>query len=430
MAMNVREEAKSNIRIFLFAVEARSRQNRAWSTEDSLTELSLLAKTAGLVEAGRGSQKRDTPHPKTYMGAGKLREVIDHMKGVRASTLVVDDELSPAQHRYIEEQLPVGFDIIDRTVLILGIFADHARTRQGKLQVEMARCRYILPRLSGLWTHLERQSGTGTGGVTGGVGLRGPGETQIEADRRGLRRRISKLKKELERIRAHRRLYRTRREQAGFPVVALTGYTNAGKSTLLNMISGADVQVDDQLFATLDPATRRASLPSGRIVLLTDTVGFVNKLPPDLVAAFRATLEDIGAADLILHIVDITHPKADAQMAAVEKILQELGVAAIPTLTVWNKIDACPYPLESEDHTFQISARTGEGVDRLLARVEASLAEPLETMEVALPYSEARLLDTVRRLATVEREEPGSGGIFLRVRVPPRVAFKLRRYRL
>lgn len=297
--------------------------------QDSLGELGELARTAGAEVVGQATQRLEHPHVATYIGKGKLDEVKGARKESGANVVIFDDELSPSQQRNLERELDAK--VIDRTALILDIFATRARTREGRLQVALAQMQYLLPRLAGQWSHLERMEGA--------IGTRGPGETQIETDRRLIRSRISKLKHELDDVRQQRSLYRRQRRRAGLPVVALVGYTNAGKSTLMRALSGADVLAEDKLFATLDPVTRRIALPSGETVLLTDTVGFIQKLPADLVAAFRATLEELEEADLLLHVVDISHAHAFEHVQAVDSTLATLGVAEKPTLLVLNKVD-------------------------------------------------------------------------------------------
>ena len=288
------------------------RQERALlSVEDSLRELALLAGTAGIKVVGQTSQLVRQVNPKTLIGAGKLEEIIEQLALLDANILIFDDELSPRHQREIEKQLGESVRLLDRSALILDIFAQHARTSEGALQVELAQYEYRLPRLTRQWTHLARQAGGGGArGGSGGVGLRGPGETQLEVDRREITRKITKLKKDLEQVRAHRKLHRQRRWRSGLPLVALVGYTNAGKSTLINALSGSDIFAADQLFATLDPTTRRVALPDGNEMLLSDTVGFIQKLPTTLIAAFRATLEEVVEADLLLHMVDIGHDNA------------------------------------------------------------------------------------------------------------------------
>lgn len=297
--------------------------------EESLAELRELARTAGADVVGSATQKLDHPVAATYIGKGKVEEVVEGRKAANANVVIFDDELSPSQQRNLERAL--GVKVIDRTALILDIFATRAQTREGRLQVALAQMQYLLPRLAGQWSHLERMEGA--------IGTRGPGETQIETDRRLIRSRISKIKRDLEEVRTQRALYRRRRERAGMPVVALVGYTNAGKSTLMKALSGADVLAEDKLFATLDPVTRRLRLPSGEVVLLTDTVGFIQKLPTDLVAAFRATLEELAEADLLLHVIDISHSSAWEHTRSVEQTLADLGVEDRPTLLALNKVD-------------------------------------------------------------------------------------------
>ncbi len=413
-------------RVFLFAMDSQSGADGLWSIEDSLKELVQLAQTAGLVVAGTALQKRAAPDPSTYMGSGKLKQISEEMELLNAQTVIVDDELTPGQQRNIEARLPESFKVIDRTALILDIFAQHAHSREGKLQVELAQYQYRLPRLTRLWTHLVRQAGGRAGGVKGGVGLRGPGETQLESDRRLIRRRISSLKSKLEDIRIHRRHYRRRRRNGGIPVISLTGYTNAGKSSLLRALSQEDVLIEDQLFVTLDPLTRLVHLPAGREVLFTDTVGFIKRLPHELIAAFRATLEEIAESDLILHLVDSAHPKADAQVGAVEKVLYELGVKDEIILKVWNKIDKLGHEGCMDDPSVRISALTGEGISGLKKRIESLLKDNMTLVEGLLRYSQGGLLNQIHKRGTVELEEHREGGTYLRAYVPPVLAARLR----
>ena len=370
------------------------------------------------------------------IGSGKLEEVKEQLAETGADVLIFDDELSPRHQRELEKSLGEGIKVLDRTALILDIFAQHAYTREGALQVELAQYEYRLPRLTRQWSHLARQAGGGAarGGV-GGVGLRGPGETQLEADRRVIGQRISHLKAELEKVRAHRGRHRAQRKRSGVPVVAIVGYTNAGKSTLLHALTGADVLIQDQLFATLDPTTRRCELPGNRLALFTDTVGFIQKLPTQLVAAFRATLEEITEADLLLHVVDATHPHALAQVCAVEKTLRELDVGGLPCVTALNKIDRLPesvslsqvLPVPSET-AIPISALTHRGLDELLRRVEEMLYEQMVPMQVILPYREGSLLAIFHQHGSVEQIQHTSDGVHITGRLPGRLVTTFRPY--
>ena len=365
-----------------------------------------------------------------------MEEVKEQLAETGADVLIFDDELSPRHQRELEKSLGEGIKVLDRTALILDIFAQHAYTREGALQVELAQYEYRLPRLTRQWSHLARQAGGGAarGGV-GGVGLRGPGETQLEADRRVIGQRISHLKAELEKVRAHRGRHRAQRKRSGVPVVAIVGYTNAGKSTLLHALTGADVLIQDQLFATLDPTTRRCELPGNRLALFTDTVGFIQKLPTQLVAAFRATLEEITEADLLLHVVDATHPHALAQVCAVEKTLRELDVGGLPCVTALNKIDRLPesvslsqvLPVPSET-AIPISALTHRGLDELLRRVEEMLYEQMVPMQVILPYREGSLLAIFHQHGSVEQIQHTSDGVHITGRLPGRLVTTFRPY--
>jgi len=326
-------------RAILVGVE-RKRRGDGWRAGSSLDELSLLAQTAGAEVASKSLQRLDAPHPATYVGKGKLDELRASLSGDDASSMViVDDELSPAQQKNLEDALQVK--VLDRTALILDIFAMRARTREGRLQVALAQSEYLLPRLKGQWSHLERLGGRS--GAPGAIGVRGPGETQIETDRRLVRKKIDRLKAEIEDVRKQRALYRRKRQREGIPVVALVGYTNAGKSTLMRALTrDRDVFVQDRLFATLDPLTRRVQLDDAHPALITDTVGFIQKLPTQLVAAFRATLEELADAAVLLHVVDVTHPDAALQSQTVEDTLRELGVGDRPRVTALNKVDRLP----------------------------------------------------------------------------------------
>jgi GTP-binding protein HflX len=357
---------------------------------------------------GRTWQRLDQFNPATLVGSGKVDELVELRRDLSYDLVIFDDELSPRQLRNLEEALGDSVKVLDRTGLILDIFAQHARTKEGQLQVELAQYQYRLPRLTRAWTHLARQAGGGAArGGSGGVGLRGPGETQLEVDRREIGRRISRIKDDLEQVRRHRRLHREQRQRAAVPVVAIVGYTNAGKSTLLNSLSGADVRAEDKLFATLDPTTRKVLLPSGREALFSDTVGFIQKLPPDLVAAFRATLEEINEADLILHVVDVTHPNARQQSETVADTLAELGVVDRPIIVALNKIDKLPDPNRLEYAAPEgfdcvaISAREQVGLETLLERIEVVLAAGLVHVMVELPYERGDLTTLFHTQGTV-----------------------------
>ena len=415
-------------RTFLVGTEIFG-QEGLLSLQDSLDELTLLADTAGLDVVGHATQKLDRPNPQTFIGPGKVEEVKALAEETQARIVLFDEELSPRHLRELERHFTDRLRILDRTALILDIFAQHAHTREGALQVELAQYEYRLPRLTRAWTHLARQAGGGGGraGSVGGVGLRGPGETQLEVDRRDIRRRIDHLKDELEKVRVHRQLYRSRRKRSNLPVIALVGYTNAGKSTLLNRLTAANVYVADQLFATLDPTTRRVELAGGHPCLFTDTVGFIQKLPTALVAAFRATLEEISESDLLLHVIDITHPNALEQSEAVYQTLEEIDASHIPVLTALNKIDRLPDPalarqiLDDYPNSVAISARTGEGIADLLARIDQVLYETFIPVSVRLPYQEGNLISLFHEFGQVEHIEHGRGGVSIHGRLPVRL---------
>jgi len=397
--------------------------------EDSLEELALLAHTAGLRVVGQTSQQITAINPKTLIGKGKVEEVKALAEELDANVILFDDELNPRHQRELEEVFGERRRILDRTALILDIFAQHANTHEGALQVELAQYEYRLPRLTRAWTHLARQAGGGGGraGGVGGVGLRGPGETQLESDRREIGQRISHLKQELEKVRAHRGRYRAQRKRARIPVVALVGYTNAGKSTLLNALADSRVYVADKLFATLDPTTRKVELPGGREALFTDTVGFIQKLPTMLVEAFQATLEEIKDADLLLHIVDITHPNVHEQAEAVLETLTEIDADHVPILTVLNKIDRLDDPdaaqsvLADFESAVAISALHKHGLDELLVSVGRKLYETLSPLEVLLPYEQGALIALFHEQGQVDRVEHTRKGVEIRGRVPGRL---------
>jgi GTP-binding protein HflX len=365
-------------RAFLVAVQLRN-QSAGLDADASLDELALLAYTAGAEVVGRSVQRLESPHPAHYVGKGKLEEIIEARDDTGYTMVIFDDELSPSQQRNLEDALKVK--VLDRTALIIDIFARRARTKEARLQVELAQLEYLLPRLAGQWSHLER--------LEGRIGTRGPGETQLETDRRLVRTRLSRLKREIDEVRQQRELHRRRRRRQGMHVVALVGYTNAGKSTLLKSLCGDNLFTEDLLFATLDPVTRRVRMPSGHDVLWTDTVGFIQKLPTQLVASFRATLEELGDADVLVHLVDITHENAEEQYQTVERTLEELGLAGKPRVVAFNKVDALvsgngatgelgkiEHALKAEHpEAVLISAAREWNLDSLLRTVEGQLSE-------------------------------------------------------
>ena len=383
--------------------------------EESLDELGRLAESAGARVVGRATQDRRAPTPGLYFGKGKVEEIKTLSKREGADLMISDDSLSPIQERNLGGSL--GVRVIDRTALILDIFAQRARTMEGKLQVELAQLSYLLPRLVGQWKHLER-----TGG---GIGTRGPGEMQIESDRRMIRHRIQKIRVELQRVRTHRRLLRDRRKAAGVPVVALVGYTNAGKTTLLNRLTGADRLAADQLFVTLDPTARLVSSPTHASFILTDTVGFIRKLPTQLVAAFKATLEELTEADVLVHVVDASHPGLDDQVQAVEALLGELELMGRPMVVALNKMDrlepSAARALLARFDGVAISARTGEGVDALLTRLDEALRPRVARLTLRIPYADGPALAACYERGRVlsRRDEPE--GIRLEVELPRRV---------
>jgi GTP-binding protein HflX len=377
----------------------------------------------------------DRFNPATLVGAGKVEELMDLRHELACDLIIFDDELSPRQLRNLEERFGDGVRILDRTWLILDIFAQHARTREGQLQVELAQYQYRLPRLTRAWTHLARQTGGGAArGGAAGVGLRGPGETQLEVDRREIGRRISHLKEDLEQVRRHRELHRRQRKRAAVPVIAIVGYTNAGKSTLLNALSGANVLAEDKLFATLDPTTRRVTLPGGREVLFSDTVGFIQKLPPELIAAFRATLEEINEADVILHVVDVTHPNALLQSQTVAETLADLGVTDQPVIVALNKIDRLPanslpaVPLGEFPNSLPISAAKEVGLEALLERLEEVLAAGSVYLRLLVPYDRGDLTALFHARGTVVEMSHSGQGVILEGYLPRRWLEQFRPY--
>ena len=380
--------------------------------EDSVAELAELVKTAGAVTVGTLIQKRELIHPGTYVGTGKVQEIADMIAELGATGIVWDDELSPAQLKNLEQMLDTK--VMDRTLIILDIFAARATTSEGKIQVELAQLKYRLSRLTGLGRSMSR--------LGGGIGTRGPGEKKLEMDRRLIKDRIAQLNRELKEVRKHREITRAQREKKQIPVAAIVGYTNAGKSTLLNTLTGAGILAEDKLFATLDPTTRDLKLPSGQEILMTDTVGFIRKLPHHLIEAFRSTLEEARYADIILHVVDASNPQMDEQMHTVYETLQNLGVKDKPVITVFNKIDRMediwvPRDLHA-DYYVKISARTGEGITEFLQSVEAVLREQKVEIEALYPYKEAGKIQLIRKYGELQEEEYREDGIFVRAFVP------------
>jgi GTP-binding protein HflX len=415
-------------RAFLVGAEIHG-QKQNLSLEDSLAELALLADTAGVEVVGELSQRLQRPNVETYIGPGKVQELKALAEETLSEVVIFDEELSPRHQRELEKALAPNIRVLDRTALILDIFAQHAHTSEGMLQVELAQYEYNLPRLTRAWTHLERQAGGGGGaaGSTGGVGLRGPGETQLEVDKRAIRKRIAHIKKELEKVEAHRMRYRAQRKRSRIPTVALVGYTNAGKSTLINSIAKSEVYVANQLFATLDPTTRRVELPGNDLALVTDTVGFIQKLPTSLVAAFHATLEEISQADLLLHVVDISHPNALNQYQAVKETLEEIDADHIPMITALNKMDQLQHPemaqetLKSFPKSIAISAIKGTGISDLLHLIREELYESYTPIQVRLPYQQGALISLFHELGQVDLVEHHRGGMKIQGRIPGRL---------
>jgi len=418
-------------RVFLIGVEVKSRNangnghppangnssSNSWETRDSIEELSELARTAGGQVVGEGIQKLPAPCARTFIGTGKAEEFSKHCREADVDTVVFDDELSPAQSRNLEKVF--SCKILDRTSLILDIFAQRARTREGKLQIELAQLQHLLPRLTRFWGHLSRQKG--------GIGMRGgEGETQLETDRRRVQDRIARIARELEVVRRQRLTQRQARQRNHWALASIVGYTNAGKSTLLNHLTGAGVLAEDKLFATLDPTTRRLRLPTNQNVLLTDTVGFIRKLPHGLVEAFKATLEEVVKADLLVHVVDVSHPQADEQIKSVEAVLEEIGAQGKPTLMVFNKIDRLNGNretlnrfLERFPHGVAVSAVGGEGVPALLAELGSQLRPIRDFLELAVPHDRQDIIARLHEVAqVVERNYEGETARF-KARIPP-----------
>jgi GTP-binding protein HflX len=392
-----------------------------WDLRDSMEELAELANSAGAEVVDTVTQKLQKPTAPYYIGKGKAESIKDSIQDRRVTSVIFDDELSPAQGRNLETLL--ARKVLDRTQLILDIFAQRARSREGRLQIELAQLQYLLPRLTRMWHHLSRQ--------TGGIGTRGPGETQLEVDRRRVQERIARLERELESVRKTRAVQRQGRKRHQWPVAAVVGYTNAGKSTLLNLLTGADVVAADKLFATLDPTTRSFTLPNKQRVLLTDTVGFLRKLPHTLIESFKATLEEVNEADLLIHVVDLSHPRVDEQMEAVDKVIKELDAFGKQTLIVFNKIDnladrelAETYVSKFRD-SVAISARTGEGVSKLVSTLQEALSSWRLRLQFRLPAKESALIAEIHRVGHVlELRYEGENALIV-AHVPPHLEAKL-----
>ena len=410
-------------RAVLAGLSAASMDESERSTEISMEELAALVDTAGGDTVAIIMQSRPTPDPRSFIGDGKVREMKELIAMNDCDLAVFDNELTPSQMRVLSEEL--GVKVLDRSGLILDIFAQRAQTREGQLQVELAQYKYLLPRLTGMWTHLVRQ--TASGGSSP-IGTRGPGETQLETDRRHIRRKIQKLEEELAAVRKVRSTQRRRREKNDMPVVALVGYTNAGKSTRLNCLTGSDIPANDRLFDTLDTTTRRLRLDETQEVLLSDTVGFIRKLPTHLIEAFKATLEELSYADVLLHVIDISNPEWEAQARVVDGLISQLGASETPCLRVFNKCDAYIGILPHGDDIVCISARSGEGADALVSKLLEMLDRGKKQVRLEIPYSDAGIVDLLKREAAVLSMEYTDTGITAEAIVTPDVLGRVKKY--
>ena len=410
-------------RAILAGLAAASMDESERSSDVSMEELAALVETAGGEVVVTLIQSRPTPEPRSFLGDGKVREMKELIEANDIDLAVFDNELSPSQHRVLSEEL--GVKVLDRSGLILDIFAQRARTREGQLQVELAQYRYLLPRLTGMWTHLVRQ--TAAGGASP-IGTRGPGETQLETDRRHIRRKIQKLEEELAEVRRVRATQRRRREKNALPVVALVGYTNAGKSTLLNCLTGSSIPANDRLFDTLDTTTRRLRIDEVQEVLLSDTVGFIRKLPTHLIEAFKATLEELSYADALLHVIDLSNPEWETQAEIVDGLIRQLGAEATPCIRVYNKCDRYFGILPHGENTVCISAKSGEGTAELLRALSELLDRGRKRVKLLIPYRDAGLMDSLQREAAVLRVDYTDAGIEAEAVVPPELFGRVTAY--
>ena len=399
-------------RVFLIGTEKK--QNEQISSSETMEELAELAATAGAIVVGRGVQKIIRPHVATYIGKGKAREFSEAARQEKADAILFDDELSPAQTRNLEKVFECK--VLDRTSLILDIFAQRAKTKEGKMQIEMAQLQHILPRLTRMWTHLSRQKG--------GIGMRGDGETQLEVDRRRIQERIRRLRQDLEGVKRVRTTQRQGRRRNNWPLVSIVGYTNAGKSTLLNALTGTSVLSEDKLFATLDPTTRRLQLPKNQNVFLSDTVGFIRKLPHQLVESFKATLEEVMEADILIHLVDVSSENFREQVNAVTEVLEEINANEKPVLMAFNKVDQMPqrngefHLCREYEYAVAISAKTGDGLEKLQTILSTMLRPVRQCMELKIPAKEGAVIARIRAVTEVEKEEYEEEKVYLRAHVP------------
>lgn len=387
--------------------------------EETLSELAALVETAGAETVAMTLQTRPAPDARTFIGEGKAQEVKELAEANEADLIIFDNELSPSQMRVLEEM--TDKTVLDRSALILDIFAQRARTGEGKLQVELAQYQYILPRLAGLGHAMSR--------LGGGIGTRGPGESKLESDRRHIRRRIDKLREDLEQVRQVRAVQRRQRKKTELPLVAIVGYTNAGKSTLLNLLTDAGIEANDRLFDTLDPTTRKKRISETQEILLSDTVGFIRKLPHHLVSAFKATLEELAYADLLLHVVDVSDPNWEIHAATVDKVIEQLGAQEIPRVMVYNKADKCDDLPAARDGVL-FSAKTGEGTEALLSAIEKALGRGKHEMHLCIPYSDGAALDVLHREGQVTSVEYGEAGTLVTVIVDDKLCGQMQKYRV